>query len=217
MSSSQKKNVLLLKLEDYSWLSEMFENFLQALHSKANVTQCTDATTALEIITAGTQAAVLLWEPSIIKKKNRKLADALAEYTKSGGITIFAACCSCFARPPDIDKFFDKVFGLPWKYGNHLRTTFTANPGARLNLTDKIAASYSMKAVHLKNIAKEDLVYLTTEGSVLESMVFWPAKVDLVGEGPVVFAQYHHGKLGWVGDVNNERETGSLVFAMLGL
>ena len=217
MTYTHKKEILLLELDDYSWLRNMYATFLESLNSKATVTRCTDAMEALEVITAGVISAVLVYEPSVMRTNNQKLVDALTKYTKNGGTTVFAAHCSDFVGPPEIDAYFKRPFNLNWKSGSYLRTTFSANPGVRLKLTEGVAASYSMKALNLKGVAREDLIYVTTGQSKLESLVFFPEKVELVDEGPVVYAQYYHGRLGWVGDVNNERETGPLVLAMLGL
>lgn len=228
-----RQKVLLLCLEDYTWAGDIYREFLSTLNSKAEVIcayskflvtlrakdeviRDTDLQTAIETLKDGSVSVAIIFEPSVIEKKDELLTDTLIQFTKAGGTTIFAGMCSSIARPPNINEFFGK-WNLPWKSGIYLRTTFTANPRARLDLKARIATSYSMKALHLGNVATEDLLYITTDDSHTESLVFGPERVKLTGEGPIVFAQYHQGRIGWVGDVNNEQNTGPVMLAMSGL
>lgn len=216
--TEHRQKALFFGLGEYSWLEESYDDFLRTVRSKAKVISYknTDIQATIETLKAGTVSAVVLFEPSLIEKKDKLLTDALIEFTKAGGTTIFAGLCSSFCGPPNLNAFFSK-WNLPWKSGTYLRTTFTANSHARLDLTTKIPSSYSMKALHLKNVATEDLVYVTTSDSQLESLVFTSQPVRLTGEGPIVFAQYHDGRISWIGDVNHEEGTKLVLLAMLGL
>lgn len=193
-----------------------YSKCLCTLRSKDEVIRDTDLQTAIETLKDGSISVAIVFEPSVIEEKNKLLTDALIQFTKAGGTTIFAGMCSGFATPFNTKDFFGK-WDLPWRCGSYLRTTFTANPRARLDLKARIATSYSMKALHLANVATEDLLYITTDDSHTESLVFGPERVELTGEGPIVFAQYHQGRIGWVGDVNNEQSTGPVILAMSGL
>lgn len=210
------KKLLFISLEDYSWMGDHYSDFLSTLRSKSDFISHTDLETTTKTLKDGSISVVILFEPSVIDKKIMSLIDALISFTKAGGTTILAGLCSSFCRPSAIDEFFGK-WNLPWESGDYFRTILSANPRARLNLTAEIATSYSMKALHLKNVATEDLLYVTTNDSKLESLVFPAQQVDLAGEGPIVFAPYHQGRIGWVGDVNNEPATGLVVLAMAGL
>jgi hypothetical protein len=95
------------------------------------------------------------------------------------------------------------------------RTTFASNEDLELDVN--AISKISMKALHLKNVAKKDSVYLSTSESTIESLVFAPEPVSANGEAPVVYARYGKGKLGWVGDVNNEAENIPVVLKMLGV
>ena len=213
-----RKRVLLLEFEDYAWLGDLYTDFLSRLRGKADVQKIDDVRTAvLALKTDPRPDAVLFFEPSIMKDANVLFAKEFVGFTRQGGSVIFACTCSSFATPPDIDRFFKEYYELPWKSGSYLRTTFTKNPAMRLDITPHIHDQVSMKALHLDKVADEDLVYKTSAESVTESLVWAPQRVELKGEGPVVFAQHHKGRLGWVGDVNNEEATTPLIMAMLGL
>ena len=209
--------VLVLSLEDYSWLDEMYANFTQQLKDRATPVNCNSKADAFEQLKDSSIKSILVYEPSVMQKKNDDLGKAIAEWTRAGGTTVFGACCSSFVAPNLLKAFFAKHFDQPWKGGSYHRTTFAANPALRLSLAGAHVPSVSMKALHLAGVATEDAVYLPTSESRIESNVFPPERVQPRGEAPVVFAQHGDGKVGWVGDVNNEPEHIPVVLAMLGV
>lgn len=151
----------------------------------------------------------------------RCLANAIVQFTKNGGITIFGGPCGAMGDGDDFENFFPDIWGVPWQRGTYLRTTLVVNKQLRVQIDMEfettILESYSSKAQHLSKVAKGDLVYVSDENSYTESHVFSPEKVTTNDSGPAVFAQYSHGRLGYVGDVNNEMGSQKLLFAMLGL
>lgn len=120
-------------------------------------------------------------------------------------------------RPNEFESFFEK-WGLGWKMGDYHRTTFVLNPNpSSLRPSTPLPASYSMKAVHLKSINSTDAIYVPTPHSRVQSLVFAPTKVTNLEEAPVVYTKIGSGYLGYVGDVNAEEETTSVVLGMLRL
>lgn len=67
----------------------------------------------------------------------------------------------------------------------------------------------------MNNVDSADAWYSSGENSVVESRVFSPSKVtpDAVA---IALARVGEGKLGYVGDVNNEVETKLVLLAMCG-
>ena len=213
--------VLVLSLEDYSWLDEMYDSLSVPLKSRAGIVlPCITQEDALQALEDPTLTSVLIYEPSIIRHKNKhqKLSRALAAWTKAGGTTIYGACCASFAPPLAIKEHFSTFWDKSWESGDYHRTTFMSNKDLQLKLpTEAHTPEVSMKALHLKNVAWQDAVYIPSGDSKIESLVFPATPVRSPGQAPVVFAPYHEGKVGWVGDVNNEADMVPVVLAMLGL
>ncbi|TFY57503.1 hypothetical protein EVJ58_g6978 [Rhodofomes roseus] len=72
-----------------------------------------------------------------------------------------------------------------------------------------------MKASHLRNVAPTAAVYVPTDESRIESLVFAPDPVRNLDQTPAAFSKLGQGYVGYVGDVNAEEETTHLLIAML--
>ena len=210
--------VLLLSLGYADTFNSVHEHFLAALHSRADVIQAETRQSALQSLARSDITGVFVTDPEITEKKYAKLISKLVEYAKAGGTVVVGGSFSTFVRPRDNDAFFKKAWGQNWKMGSYHRTTFFLNPSrpSRLLVGPRLPASYSMKTVHLKDVAPESVVYGPTAESRTQSMVFPASSVDL-DEAPVVYTQVGQGFLGYIGDVNGESESTNVILAMLGL
>jgi hypothetical protein len=74
-----------------------------------------------------------------------------------------------------------------------------------------------MKALHVAKPGEFEAIYSPTEESRVESLVFHPEKIKGVNEAPVAFAKVGRGWVGYVGDVNNEEGSHTVILAMLNL
>lgn len=139
----------------------------------------------------------------------------LVEYVRKGGALILACLFSGNASP-DLQDAMLARFGLPWKYGDYHRSTFTRNPAFRdvlgPQLYNSLEESYSMKTLHLKHVPADASVYVS---SWTQSEVFPATTVDLY-QCPAAFARFGRGYVGYIGDVNNEVGSQKLLMAMLG-
>lgn len=217
-SISGMAKVLVLSLEDDSWMDD--DNFMQQLRERAEpLLTCRDADGFLAALKDPSLNSMFVFEPSIMR--NKKLSNALAAWTKAGGTVIFGACSSSFIGPGEVNTFFRVWFNKPWESGEYHRTTSKANTNLGLELGNGVGKvvprPISMKAVHLRNVAPEDAVLLPTDNARIQSLVFAPTRVEADGQTPVVFAKHFEGKVGWVGDVNNEADNVLVVLAMLGV
>jgi hypothetical protein len=106
---------------------------------------------------------------------------------------------------------------LPWASGDYHRTTFALNPAMTHFETGGMASSYSQKALHVKNVQRGDAVYLPSDESRTESAVFPSRPVGDRTQAPAAFAPVGEGKVGYVGDVNNESGTTAVVLRMCGI
>jgi hypothetical protein len=210
--------VLLLSLGYADTFNSVHKHFLAALNSVADVIQSETKESALENLARPNIFGVFVTDPEITEKKYKKVLSRLVEYAKAGGTVVIGGSFSTFVRGSDNDAFFKKAWDLDWKMGSYHRTTFTLNPSRpeRLFRGPSLAASYSMKTVHLKGIAPETVVYGPTPESRTQSMVFAPSAVDL-SEAPVVYTRIAQGFLGYIGDVNGEIDSTNVILSMLGL
>lgn len=216
-SVGTKPSIVLLTIDKAEFYDDMYQSFTELLQSKANMERVTTLQQASVAFNRDPKPAVVLSaDESLTIKKRGALVQEARNYVRSGGVIVFMGLFSSFSRPPDIDSLFSKL-GLPWRKGDYHRTTFELNGSMRHFDTQDLAASYSQKAVHLKNVAPEDAVYLAPEGSRLESRVFGPMRIDDLKQAPAAFIQLGQGKVGFVGDVNNEEETPAVVLAMCGV
>ena len=140
------------------------------------------------------------------------VARRLAQYAEAGGSVVFGILFSSFVSPPNMERLFgDDCFGLKWQSGDYHRSTFVRYPGSRASFAvgawPKLVDAYSMKALHLKNVVRDAKVYVPTEESRTQSMVFAPERVDQ-SQCPAVFAPYggNGGSVGYIGDNNCEAE-----------
>ena len=161
-------------------------------------------------------------------KYHPRLITRLVDFVREGGGTaIFALGFPGFMPMDEFEKLF-AAFGLStWKCGSYHRTTHTlrtlsAPPDSPLGVMlnrggNHLAGAYSMKAVHIKKPGEFEAIYSATDESRIESNVFPPSKIEDLKEAPVAFAKVGKGWVGYVGDVNNEVESYTVILAMLDL
>lgn len=221
MSSSEAANtrplVVLLTLDKAEFFNDMYGAFVALLKTKANVKQVTTPDEARNAFESSPRpAAVLCADESLNASTRISLVHDALSYVRAGGILLFMGLFSSFSRPPDIETLFSRL-DLPWKSGDYHRSTFKLNREMTHFNKSGLAPSYSQKALHLANVTLDDAVYLPTNESVVESNVFGPRRVGDRTQTPAAFARVGEGRVGYVGDVNNEEETTPLVLGMCGL
>ncbi|KAL6301888.1 hypothetical protein BKA93DRAFT_442434 [Sparassis latifolia] len=211
----QRHSILLLSLNKFSGFDELHGHLLTALRAKAEVHEVTSSGNAIQrLSTAPHPKAIIVTDAGVTERKNNKVLAKLVEYVTSGGTIIFACQFSSFVRPVDMNSMFQKSWNLPWNAGSYHRTTFALNSSVKGLGLDGLASEYSMKAVHLRNVALHASVYLPTSESCIQSLVFAPSPVGRLNETPVAFASFGNGYIGYVGDVNAEENSSNVVIAM---
>lgn len=216
-ADDSKPLVCLLTLDKPDFFNDLYKDFVRLLQSKARVQQIKTPEDARAAYTSRPPpAAILSADESLTASTRISLLDEALSYVRAGGILLFMGLFSSFTRPSDINTLFARL-GLPWSSGDYHRTTFKINLDMKHFDTDGLARSYSQKALHLANVAHADAIYLPSDGSHVESMVFGPAPIDDKKQTPAALAKVGDGKIGYIGDVNNENETMPLVLAMCGI
>ncbi|KAF8061751.1 hypothetical protein FPV67DRAFT_1452635 [Lyophyllum atratum] len=216
-SSSSQLFVLLLAL-DGDIVEAYKQPTLAAIKDKTPVKTATSNGDALTHLASPNLSGVFVIDAGITKRQSLPVLTKLVEYAKTGGSVIIGGSFSSFVRPTDMATFFEKSWGVKWKPGSYHRTTFFLNPVHELaKANPSLLASYSMKALHVKDTPPDVMVYKPTQQSRLESLVFSPNPVTILNESPAIRAPIGKGHLGYIGDVNWEAGSAKLVLAMLGL
>ena len=207
----------MLSLSKPDLLADTNEHFLSTLRSKVRVIQALNARKALQCFADTSLEAVYVADEGINESKNSGVLSCLIEWVNAGGIAVVGSLFPSFTNGLEFERFFRK-WGLPWKMGDYHRTTFVLNSsiGQLSNHSANLTTSYNVKAVHLKGVKAEDVLYAPAEDSSTESHVFAPSLVDL-SHVPVAYTRIGDGFMGYIGDVNAEEESTSVILAMLRL
>ncbi|KAJ7118983.1 hypothetical protein C8R44DRAFT_625386, partial [Mycena epipterygia] len=177
-------------------------------------------TEAVEFLGSPGLFGVFVTDPRISGGKHYKALAKIVAYVKAGGSVVLGGMFSSFIAPPELATVFRSRLGPPLLENGYYRTTFSLNRQNTLATSSSaLSDSYSMKVVHLSGVPADTALYLPSEDSHLESMVFAPSRMKTLTKAPVIFAEVGKGRLGDVGDVGDvNSEMGSTnAMAMLGL
>jgi len=210
--------VFLFSLDKIHFFDEMYARLIDALSSKATVKEALEPTTALTLLSTITPTAILITDPGITKPLNSAVLDQVISYVRRGGTAILACHFSGFISVPDLNHFFRSRWDLPWQVGQYHRETVHLSSHMLQMLLPSLPAEYSQKAVFLKNVAPEASLYLPPppedDDDDDDDDDDVPIPVSHEPETPVAFAAVGEGWLGYVGDVNTEEGSESVVLAM---
>ena len=211
--------VLLLSLENQEMFNSIHADLLSELRQKTRVVQVSNPQEALEHLADPGLKGVFVADCRLADRGQAEVLPRLVDWVQAGGTAVVGGLFPSFTSPPKFSAFFKK-WNVSWKMGAYHRTTFTRQPAVHRyfpNSADALPTSYSMKAVHVKGVAADDVLYGPTDDSRLESNVFAATRITNLAEAPVVYSRLGSGFLGYVGDVNAEEESTSVVIAMLHL
>ena len=207
-------------------LAKISGHVISALRSKARIIQALNARKALECLVDTNLNGVLVADEGIIESQNSEVLSSLIGWVNAGGIAVVGSLFPSFISWTTFDQFFNK-WGLPWKMGHYLRTTFVLNPSIPQlsSQSANLTTSYSMKALHLKGVEAEDVLYAPPteleeeeeEQSHVKYHVFPPDTLVDLSNVPVAYTRIGNGFLGYIGDVNSEEESTGVILAMLRL
>lgn len=212
----QRKNpeVLLISLEKEPWLESEYKQLYDDLRDKFTMKEVETKRSALRRLSIlPPPAAVLVTDSGISQKSTSPLIKALVNYTRTGGRLILGCQFSNNLALATTAAFFQN-WGLPWSDGGYFRSTYSLNPDIQGLCVEKLFKQCSMKSLQLKNVSPSHAVYLPTKDSRLQSHVFPSTPISDLDEFPAVFAPVGQGYLGYVGDVNGEKESSRLILEM---
>jgi hypothetical protein len=217
-NKNPKPLIAILALEKADFYNDLYTDFNNLLKTHADVEYATTPEEARTLFnrSANKPTAILSVDESLTKSSRLTLVREAASYVRSGGTLIFMGVFSGFTRPSDMKLLFSK-FELPWQSGDYTRNICVFNPAMTLLETGGMAASYSQKALQVRDVQLGDAVYLPSAESESGSTVFPPRSADGRTQASAAFARVGTGKVGYVGDVNNESDTAAVVLRMCGV
>ncbi|KAH8655618.1 triacylglycerol lipase [Xylariales sp. PMI_506] len=221
MASLTKPDIFVFSLgsaQQQSLMQEVHSSLMSALANKYSLQRANNAEEALGLLEQNDQPrGVLVTDPGIVASKNLALSRKLSDYVRNGGRLVFGGVFSGEIRPNELGKYMKEKWDLPWEAGSYHRTTLYLNEQVANRPTSGLPSSYSQKAVFLKHVDPDTAWYVATDRSVVESLVPLPgSEIDLL-ETAVAFASVGDGWIGYVGDVNAEAETDTVILAMFDL
>ncbi|KAK0717701.1 hypothetical protein B0T26DRAFT_645480, partial [Lasiosphaeria miniovina] len=139
--------------------------------------------------------------------------EAVLQYVREGGTCVVMGDFSSFVKPLLMKQFFAKA-GLFWNQSSYRRAALALKPSTMgPDLAVKLPSWYGPKAVSVQNnVAHGDIWYHADEISAVKDL-----GLDDMGETPVAFARVGNGRLGYVGDVNAEEDSDTIILAMCGV
>lgn len=215
--SAPKPRLLLISLGYLDDIHEHSAHLIHWLSLCAILIQIEEAQTAITILTTAPEQVdgVILGDAEIAKDQHAALRSLVVKYAWSGGTVVLGYMFSTLMTTFDASRFFEQMWGLPWKVGTSERALFFAKPSQGNKLYKKeIPNEYSFRAVSLHRVKDVDRVYMPTEESYTVWDVFLADPVSDYDQTAVAFAGYGHGWLGYVGDVESEENTTRVVLAM---
>ncbi|KAK1671759.1 hypothetical protein BDP55DRAFT_635615 [Colletotrichum godetiae] len=215
-SLESKPQLVVISLDYQPFFDEMYAGLLSRLLEKASMQRTKKPAAALNRLQQNPPPAAVLITDSALTEAFPDVWNAVIAYVRQGGTAIVMGHFSSFVKPDNIKPFFAKA-GLDWARGDYHRTTVTLNPQAAGSAAERLPTRYSQKALFLKGVHPTAVLYGPNETSVTQSHVFSAEEVADLTQAAISFAQVGDGKMGYVGDVNTEEETGDVILAMCGL
>lgn len=215
--SDPKPRVCLLNLDNPEFFNNMYTHFVRVLRDKSQSENITTPEQAKAAFTSSPPPEFILSvDGSLTSHTHSSLVEEALSYVRAGGSLLFMGHFPSSTHPFDIANLFSR-FDLRWASGDYHRTTVELNPSVTHFDTSQCVESYSLKALHLRHVANKDAIYLPTEFSRVESVVFSPEPVGDLTQTPAALAEFGRGKVGYIGDVNNEAGTMLLVMVICGI
>jgi len=198
-------------------LSEFTEDMtLDFLKNKADTTFVTAESEASTYLQSQRFTAVLAVDP-VITQKSPNLRRQITTFAKTGRRIILCHFFSSFIRPTEFDRYMQTEWDLPCRFEDYHHMDFYLNQdGVNLCHEPDLPSYYSMKAVSLKLVESPSKIYHPQETSTVQSNVFSATHIGDLSQAAVAFTRIGDGWLSYIGNVNDEGETLTLILAMIG-
>ncbi|GAA5826322.1 hypothetical protein JCM11251_007253 [Rhodosporidiobolus azoricus] len=169
--------------------------------------------------------SILCTSADLAESAHGDLRAKLRGYIENGGRLVLGGPMPNYLTTEAMETLYTD-FGAPtWKRGGYFRTTHTLNLGHPLyqalagdSVTRAaLAQSYSCKASLVDNVTQDEALYQTAEGAQHQTLVPHMQREVKTGEVAVAVKKVGKGYFAWVGDVNQEQGSNSVVLFLMGL
>ncbi|KAM7193946.1 hypothetical protein V8F20_008216 [Naviculisporaceae sp. PSN 640] len=193
--------VVAICLDDEKMFNEIHSHLISAITSKRNIERATTVDGAIQALGNQSTPPIILIADAAITRRTR-VFEEVAACLRKGATVVLCGCFSTSVNQGQFNRSFAQL-GLPWKMGSYHRATTTLRrETVGPELASRLPSSYNQKAMFVKGAERPAMWYTEAPSSTEAAAAF-------VGVG--------NGKLGYIGDVNGEKETTSVVLAMCGL
>ncbi|KAK0710175.1 hypothetical protein B0T26DRAFT_724270 [Lasiosphaeria miniovina] len=187
---------------DYEELFDnVFKSLVSKLAAKAKMVRATTPNAALAQLKQQPLPSIILVADGAITRE-KKVRERVIDLLRDGATVVLAGCFSNMVSEGQFTRFFTEI-GLPWSRGGYGREDVSLHRHVLdSRLASRLPSSYSQRALFAKNVAPSAAWY-TVDGNR--------------SEAAVAFAKVGAGHLGYIGDVNGEESSDTVVLAMCGL
>lgn len=193
--------IIALCLEEGGLFEACFGSLVTEITSKANLEQVTTAEAAIRMLSHDAAPSVILITDGAIARQ-KKVFECVADCLSRGTTVVLCGCFSGMVNEGQFSRVFAKL-GLSWTRGSYHRGTVNLRRDAvEAETANRLPGSYSQKAQFVTG---------------LDQSAIWYAEHRSSTEAAVAFAKVGQGRLGYIGDVNGEEASNTVVMAMCGL
>ncbi|TLD28528.1 hypothetical protein PspLS_04224 [Pyricularia sp. CBS 133598] len=202
VQDTSHRDVLVLCVENKSMIEQICKPLIARITAKASSVQMAGTVDeAFSKLNQTPPPSVILVADGAITRQ-RKLLERVIDLLHCGATVVLAGYFSSSVSSGELERTLATI-GLPWTMGSYTRETVKlrrrAVPG---EVVGRLPSAYSQKTLFLSNVGEPDA---------------WYGRDDNHREAAVAFTKVGHGKLGYVGDVNGEDESDTVIMAMCGL
>ncbi|KAL5912924.1 hypothetical protein ACKVWE_008520 [Pyricularia oryzae] len=197
-----RRDVLVLCVERQFLVEQVYPPLINKITAKASSVQI--AGTVDEAVSKLNQSpppSVILDVDGTIPRQ-RKLLERVIDLMHGGATVVLAGSFSTFVTSGEMDRMFATI-GLPWTMASYTRETIKLRRRAVPDdIAGRLSSAHTQKALFLGNVNEADA---------------WYGRGENHPEAAVAFTKVGNGKLGYVGDVNGEDVSDTVIMAMCGL
>ncbi|KAI6391314.1 hypothetical protein MCOR23_009031 [Pyricularia oryzae] len=200
--NTSRRDVLVLCVERQFLVEQVYPPLINKITAKASSVQI--AGTVDEAVSKLNQSpppSVILDVDGTIPRQ-RKLLERVIDLMHGGATVVLAGSFSTFVTSGEMDRMFATI-GLPWTMASYTRETVKLRRRAVPDdIAGRLSSAHIQKALFLGNVNEADA---------------WYGRGENHPEAAVAFTKVGNGKLGYVGDVNGEDISDTVIMAMCGL
>ena len=100
--TTTKPTIFLLSLENELFFDSMFARLIDAIAAKATLKRATEATAALDFLSANTRSAIFITDPGLLEAANAAVLERVVCYVRGGGTAVIGGLFSGFVQPLDL-------------------------------------------------------------------------------------------------------------------